>query len=182
VQRVEEGTARAELQRNGSLALQALEETVREGRTVLIPAEGEPAGGRTSITVRFPPEPFTDENWNGQWDAAGATGGCAPAECFLDTNGNGVWDAEWRQAKSFRIGSGTLETREGGGDWLPYLDDRYPEAGVSSAWADELTFTQDPQDPDVVQIRLVIRDDHRTPGDSGDDLRQALELRVRRRG
>lgn len=32
------------------------------------------------------PEPFTDSNGNGHYDAA--------TECFTDTNGNGVWDAD----------------------------------------------------------------------------------------
>ena len=32
------------------------------------------------------PEPFTDSNGNGQYDAA--------SECFTDVNGNGVWDAD----------------------------------------------------------------------------------------
>jgi type II secretory pathway pseudopilin PulG len=182
VQRVEAGSARAELQRNGSLALQVVGEAIRGGRRVIIPAEGEPPGGQSSATVRFPPEPFTDENLNGQFDAAGATGPCAPAECLEDVNGNGIWDAEWRPARSFRLAGGVLEVRDEGGGWQPLLDNRYPDSGSSSVWADVFTLVPDPQDPDAFQIRLLIRDDHRTPGDAGDDLRQALELRVRRKG
>jgi len=182
VQRVEEGAAQAELQRNGSLVLQALEGTIRAGALVLIPAEGEPPGERSSITVRFPEEPFEDEDLDGRWDPEGATGLCAPMECFQDLNGNGLWDAEVRPARSFRLSGGVLEEREGDGPWSPYLEDRYPEAVASSVWVDELEFSQDPRYSSLILVRFVLRDDRRTPEISGDDLRQAFDLRVRKRG
>ncbi len=134
------------------------------------------------MTVRFPPEPFQDENLNGRWDAAGARGACAPLECFSDLNGNGTWDSEVRPPRSFRLWGGQLEERDEGGVWQSYLENRYTEAGSSSVWIDELSFTPDPQDPDTFLIRFVLRDDRRTPGSPGDDLRQAFELRVRRQG
>lgn len=182
VQRVEGGIAQAELQRNGSLVLQALEGAIRSAGLVVIPAEGEPPGGGSSITVRFPPEPFDDENLNGRWDSDGASGLCAPMECFQDLNGNGSWDAEVRPSRSFRLSGGGLQEREGDGPWAPYLEDRYPEAESSSVWVDELEFSLDPRDNRVVLVRLVLRDDRRTPEAGGDDLRQAFDLRVRRKG
>ena len=53
-----------------------------------------PAGSRTYCSTRksyatfgsVAPEPYTDSNGNGQYDAA--------SECFTDINGNGVWDAD----------------------------------------------------------------------------------------
>jgi hypothetical protein len=45
---------------------------------------------------------------------------------------------------------------------------------------DELSFIQDTQDPNIIHIRFVLRDDRQTPATPGDDLRQAFELRVRR--
>lgn len=182
VQRIEGGIAQAELQRNGSLVLQALGGAIRSAALVIIPAEGEPPGGGSSITVRFPAEPFDDENLNGRWDSDGASGLCAPMECFQDLNGNGLWDAEVRPARSFRLSGGVLEEREGDGPWAPYLEDRYPEAETSSVWVDELEFSLDPRDNWVVLVRLVLRDDRRTPDAGGDDLRQAFDLRVRKKG
>ncbi len=182
VQRVEGGIAQVELQRNGSLVLQALEGAIRSAGSIVIPAEGEPPGGRSSITVRFPPEPFDDENLNGRWDPEGASGLCAPMECFQDLNGNGVWDAEVRPSRSIRLSGGVLEEREEDGPWAPYLEDRYPEAEASSVWVDELEFSSDPLDNRMVLVRLVLRDDRRTPEAGGDDVRQAFDLRVRRGG
>ena len=180
VQRVEEGASRAEQQRNGSLALQVMADAIRGARKVEIPVAGGPPGSSSSFSAHFPAEPFVDENLNGTWDPTGAVGPCSPAECFQDLNGNSVWDSEVRPAKSFRVSGGQLEVREGEGTWSRFLENRYGETGTSSVWMDELSFIQDTQDPNIIHIRFVLRDDRQTPATPGDDLRQAFELRVRR--
>ncbi len=183
VQRVEEGASRAELQRNGSLALQAMADAIREGGSVVIPAEGEQAGNASSFTARFPGEPFVDENLNGTFDQTGAVGACSPAECFQDLDGSGNWTSELRPPKSFRLNEGQLEVREEAGPWSRFLENRYSESGTSSVWMDETLHLDypDPLDQDIIRIRFVLRDDRRTPADTGDDLRQGFELRVRRK-
>lgn len=183
IRKMEEGFARAELQANGSLVLQALGDKIRGAFTYQIPAQGE-LPGQSSITIRFCPEPFEDENLNGQWDDSGAQGPCSPTECFQDLNENNIWDAEVRVPMAFRVNQGRFEVREGevGASWQVYLDDRYAEAVASSVWMDELAFDPDAQDPDTIHIRFVLRDDLRTPADNADDVAQAFELRVRREG
>jgi prepilin-type N-terminal cleavage/methylation domain-containing protein len=183
VRRTEEGFARAELQQNGSLVVQAIGDRIRGAYTSRIPGEGE-TSGQSSITVRFRPEPYDDENLNGQWDASGALGPCSPMECFQDLNGNKTYDAEVKAAVSFRLYQGRLEVRQGevGQAWQGYLDDRYPEAEASSVWMDELAFTLDAGDSETIRIRFVLRDDLRTPGESDDDVTQSFELRVRSEG
>jgi prepilin-type N-terminal cleavage/methylation domain-containing protein len=183
IQRVEEGFARAELQRNASLVVQALGDKIQEAFAYQIPAEGE-GSSQSSITIDYCPEPFDDENLNGQWDASGAKGPCAPSECFQDLNGNNTWDVEVNAARSFRLNGDRFEMRAGdiSAPWEVYLDDRYPEPGVSSVHMDELTFSPDAQDVNSIDIRFVLRDDFRTSSDGRDDLRQAFELRVHREG
>jgi type II secretory pathway pseudopilin PulG len=183
VQRVEDGHARAALLRNGTLIRQAVEWTLRSGVQIAIPAEGELAG-QGSITVRFPPEPFLDDNLNNQYDAHGAQGACAPMECFNDLNGNGIWDEEVRPARSFRRHQERLEVRDGnsGASWDRYLDDRYPGSAISSVRMKSLTFLPDEENPDFIRVRFVITDDMRTPEFEEDDLRQAFELVVQKQG
>jgi type II secretory pathway component PulJ len=183
VQRVEEGVARARLQRNGSLVLRALGSAIRSAETIRIPAVGESAGG-SSVTAVFPPEPFEDHNLNGTWDSEGAEGVCAPQECFQDQNGNGAWDARVSPDRSFRLHEGRLEVREGndGSEWSAYLDDVYPEPGSSSAWMEawnDLPLVgEDESDAGALWIRFSLRDDRRTPEEGWDDVNQAFELLV----
>ncbi len=136
VERTSEGEARAELQRNGWLLAEALRRAVEAAREVKVPALGESAG-ESSFTALFPPEPFVDENRNGLWDSAGATGPCAPRECFEDLNKNGVWDSSPFPSVSFRLRAEVLEVREGEGEWKEFLENRYGEPGLSSVRLEE---------------------------------------------
>lgn len=181
VERTSEGEARAELQRNGWLLAEALRRAVEAAREVKVPALGESAG-ESSFTALFPPEPFVDENRNGLWDSAGATGPCAPRECFEDLNKNGVWDSSPFPSVSFRLRAEVLEVREGEGEWKEFLENRYGEPGLSSVRLEEFrVFRPQASDPRLWRMRAVIRDDRYSATDSQDHLRRAVEILVRQR-
>jgi prepilin-type N-terminal cleavage/methylation domain-containing protein len=193
VQREERGIAMAEIQRNGSLLMQAVTGSIRAGRLagVAIPADGEPLSDpAVSVTIRFPAEPYDDENLDGQWNDAGATGLCAPRECFRDLNGNGTWDAETNPVRSFRLAGGKVQERVGeGGAWTDFLENRYGEAGGSSSVRVEpaggpFVKLLDPTlaDPDLFELLFQISDDMRTPLDRSDDVQQQFRQTVRRGG
>jgi prepilin-type N-terminal cleavage/methylation domain-containing protein len=193
VQREERGIAAAELQRNGSLLMQAVTGSIRAGKSggVTIPADGElPADPASSVTIRFPAEPYDDENLDGQWNDSGATGLCAPRECFRDLNGNGRWDPEVTSVRSFRLSGGKAQERVGeDGAWMEFLENRYGESSGMSSVRVGLgggSFVKrsdgNPEDPDVFEILFVISDDMRTPLDSADDIKQEFRQTVRRGG
>ncbi|MEM2983398.1 MAG: hypothetical protein QXH17_09590 [Candidatus Bathyarchaeia archaeon] len=186
LQNSREGNAEIELQRNGLLAIEEMAKNIREGITCSIPADGEPAESRNSITIYFPPEPFTDENHNNSWDSTGATGGCAPRECFTDINGNGQWDSEIKPPISFRLAGNAIEYRihQEGLSWEKLLDNRYGySSGRSSVFvkSDELKFERDEEDQFKITIRLTIRDDMKTERED-DDLIKNFLITVRQRG
>lgn len=177
VQRSSQGEASSELNRNARLLAQVLRSSVAGASSIQVPAQGE--AGEDSFSAIFPAEPFLDENRDGKWDPTGATGVCSPSECFDDQNGNGIWDPEARPRVSFRLNGGRLEIREGDGDWIPLLEERYGEASSSSVWVERFTVRRQMENPALWSIRAVMRDDLRTPSDPADDLRRTIEILVR---
>ncbi|MDY6856637.1 MAG: prepilin-type N-terminal cleavage/methylation domain-containing protein [Thermodesulfobacteriota bacterium] len=172
---IEEGSAKLELQRNGSLAMESICRAIREGKSTDLAEDSQ----NSLITIYYPEEPYDDGNFNGIWDNG---------EVYRDINNDSYWNcasddngANPMPIRSFQLAGGTdqIEEKTGNGNWSYLLDNRYPpDSGHNSVYCDILTFIRK---QGKISIDFILRDDMQTL-DQGDDIKINFHSVVHLRG